>query len=107
LKHKLRIYVWNNVSGISVLYRTPRKAPPNFLSFLKPFSEDVWMHLIGAYIVVTALLFVIGKLCPIEWTNPYPCIKKPEVLETPFTLIDTPFLVIGAILRSPTGFEAV
>lgn len=62
------------------------------------------MYLIGAYIVVTSLLFLIGKLCPVEWTNPYPCIKEPEVLETPFTLADTPFFVIGALLKGSTGF---
>ncbi|XP_071628678.1 glutamate receptor ionotropic, kainate 2-like isoform X6 [Temnothorax longispinosus] len=90
--------------GISVLYRMPTKAPPGFLSFLGPFSKDVWMYLIGAYLTVTTLLFVIGKLCPVEWKNPYPCIKEPEVLETPFTLTETPFLVSGAILKSPTGF---
>lgn len=99
--------VLNNVSGISVLYRTPTRAPPGLLSFLGPFSKDVWIHVIGAYIAVSALLFVIGKLCPAEWKNPYPCIKEPEVLETPFTLTDTPFLVIGAILKSPTGFAPV
>ncbi|XP_077258758.1 glutamate receptor ionotropic, kainate 2-like isoform X2 [Temnothorax americanus] len=90
--------------GISVLYRMPTKAPPGLLSFLGPFSKDVWAYLIGAYLTVTTLLFVIGKLCPVEWKNPYPCIKEPEVLETPFTLTETPFLVSGAILKSPTGF---
>ncbi|XP_014479810.1 PREDICTED: glutamate receptor ionotropic, kainate 2-like [Dinoponera quadriceps] len=90
--------------GISVLYRQPTTAPPGLLSFLLPYSKEVWVHLIGAYIVVTSLLFLIGKLCPVEWTNPYPCIKEPEVLETPFTLADTPFLVIGALLKAPTGF---
>ncbi|EFN84995.1 Glutamate receptor, ionotropic kainate 2 [Harpegnathos saltator] len=90
--------------GISVLYRQPTTAPPGLLSFLLPYSEEVWMHLIGAYMIVTSLLFFIGKLCPVEWTNPYPCIKEPEVLETPFTLANTPFLVIGALLKAPTGF---
>ncbi|XP_011645300.1 glutamate receptor ionotropic, kainate 2-like isoform X1 [Pogonomyrmex barbatus] len=90
--------------GISVLYRKPTSAAPGLLSFLGPFSTDVWLHLIGAYVVVSSLLFVIGKFCPVEWTNPYPCIKEPEVLETPFTLLDTPFLVIGAVLKAATGF---
>lgn len=90
--------------GISILYRKPTSASPNLLSFLGPFSKDVWVYLIVAYIVVSMLLFVIGKLCPIEWTNPYFCIKEPEVLETPFTFMDTPFFIIGALLKSPTGF---
>ncbi|XP_070167336.1 glutamate receptor ionotropic, kainate 2-like isoform X1 [Polyergus mexicanus] len=90
--------------GISILYRKPTSAPPSLLSFLGPFSKDVWVHLIAAYIVVSILLFVIGKLCPVEWTNPYPCIEEPQVLKTPFTFLDTPFFVIGALLKSPTGF---
>ncbi|XP_029164967.1 glutamate receptor ionotropic, kainate 2-like [Nylanderia fulva] len=90
--------------GISVLYRKPTSAPPSLLSFLGPFSKDVWVHLLAAYIVVSVLLFIIGRLCPVEWTNPYPCIKKPKELKTPFTLMDTPFFVIGALLKSPTGF---
>ncbi|XP_020295440.1 glutamate receptor ionotropic, kainate 2-like isoform X1 [Pseudomyrmex gracilis] len=93
--------------GISVLYRKPTIAPPSLLSFLGPFSNDVWTYLIAAYIVVSILLFVIGKLCPIEWTNPYPCIKEPEVLETPFTVMDTPFFVIGALLKGSTEFAPV
>ncbi|XP_032677549.1 glutamate receptor ionotropic, kainate 2-like isoform X2 [Odontomachus brunneus] len=90
--------------GISVLFKQPTTAPPSLLSFLLPYSKEVWVYLIGAYIVVTSLLFLIGKLCPVEWTNPYPCIREPEELETPFTLADTPFLVIGALLKAPTGF---
>ncbi|KAG7201425.1 hypothetical protein KM043_004185 [Ampulex compressa] len=90
--------------GISVLYRKPTRAPPSLLSFLLPFSKDIWVHLIGAYVLVTILLFIIGRLCPTEWTNPYPCIKEPEVLETPFTPTDTPFFVVGSLLKSPTGF---
>ncbi|XP_026823599.1 glutamate receptor ionotropic, kainate 2 isoform X2 [Ooceraea biroi] len=89
--------------GISVLYRKPTSAPPSLLSFLGPFSKEVWLHLIAAYVVVVAVLYIIGRLCPREWKNPYPCIKEPEVFETPFTLEDTPFLVIGAILKAPTG----
>ncbi|KAG5316710.1 GRIK3 protein, partial [Acromyrmex insinuator] len=38
------------------------KTHPGLLSYLRPFSKDVWIRVIGAFIVVTALLFVIGKL---------------------------------------------
>ncbi|KAL0117227.1 hypothetical protein PUN28_010223 [Cardiocondyla obscurior] len=93
--------------GISILYRKPTKAPPSFLSFLGPFSNGVWLMLIAAYIIVSTLLFFIGKLSPAEWKNPYPCIKEPKVLRTPYTLKDTPFFIIGAILKAPTGFAAV
>ncbi|KAG5338070.1 GRIK2 protein, partial [Acromyrmex heyeri] len=45
----------------TVLYRISSRILPGLLSFLRPFSKDVWIRVIGAYIVVTALLFVIGK----------------------------------------------
>lgn len=98
------IFEWYNISGISVLYQIPTKAPTSLFSFLLPFSKNIWMYLIVAYITVTTLLFVIGKICPVEWINPYPCIKEPKALRTPFTLADTPFFVLGSLLKSPTGF---
>ncbi|KAK2579603.1 hypothetical protein KPH14_010896 [Odynerus spinipes] len=96
--------------GISILYRKPTKAPPSLFSFLSPFSNDVWLCLLGAYIFVSVLFFVIGRLCPAEWNNPYPCIEEPEVLENQFTLKNSFWFTIGSIMQqgseiAPIGFS--
>lgn len=86
-------------TGISILYRTPTKAPPSLFSFLLPFSNDVWVKLIGAYTVVSLLLFVIGRFSPQEWNNPYPCIEEAEELSNQFTLKNAFWFAIGSIMQ--------
>ncbi|KAG7201426.1 hypothetical protein KM043_004186 [Ampulex compressa] len=85
--------------GISILYRKPTKAPPSLFSFLSPFSNAVWLYLIGSFIFVSLLFFVIGRICPAEWNNPYPCIEEPEVLENQFTLKNSLWFTIGSIMQ--------
>ncbi|XP_076658018.1 glutamate receptor ionotropic, kainate 2 isoform X2 [Halictus rubicundus] len=85
--------------GISILYKKPMKTPPSLFSFLSPFSGGVWWCLIGAYVSVSLLLFVIGRLCPAEWNNPYPCIEEPEELENQFTFKNSLWFTIGSIMQ--------
>ncbi|XP_043279268.1 uncharacterized protein [Venturia canescens] len=85
--------------GISILYKKPKKAPPNLFSFLSPFSNQVWLYLSLAYMFCSLLLFVIGRMCPSEWDNPYPCIEEPEQLENQFTLKNSFWFTIGAIMQ--------
>ncbi|XP_011645390.1 glutamate receptor ionotropic, kainate 2-like [Pogonomyrmex barbatus] len=85
--------------GISILYKKPREAPPSLFSFLSPFSNDVYMYLIGVYTTVSLLFFVIGRLCPAEWNNPYPCIEEAEVLENQFTFKNAFWFTIGSIMQ--------
>ncbi|CAK9800338.1 Glutamate receptor ionotropic, kainate 2 [Anthophora plagiata] len=85
--------------GISILYRKPTKTPPSLFSFLSPFSAGVWWYLIGAYIFVSVVLFMIGRMCPAEWNNPYPCIEEPEVLENQFTFKNSLWFTIGSIMQ--------
>ncbi|XP_066583356.1 uncharacterized protein [Prorops nasuta] len=92
--------------GVSVLYRIPQKAPPSLFAFTTPFSKEVWISLIVAYIGVSVILFLAGRFNPREWYNPFPCIKKPTKLYNKFTLVDTPFFVLGSILWNNTDFVA-
>ncbi|XP_018367721.1 PREDICTED: glutamate receptor ionotropic, kainate 2-like [Trachymyrmex cornetzi] len=85
--------------GISILYKRPTKAPPSLFSFLSPFSNDVWIYLIGAYVIVSLLLYIIGRICPAEWSNPYPCIEEPEELENQFSFKNAFWFAIGAIMQ--------
>lgn len=86
-------------AGISILYRKPTKTPPSLFSFLSPFSAEVWWYLIGSYIFVSVVLFIIGRICPAEWNNPYPCIEEPEELENQFTFKNSLWFTIGSIMQ--------
>lgn len=41
---------------------------------MKPFSKNVWYCLGAAYFTVSTFFFILGRLSPGEWDNPYPCI---------------------------------
>jgi len=32
------------------------------------------------YVFVSLILFVLARISPYEWDNPYPCIEEPEEL---------------------------
>ncbi|XP_048512589.1 glutamate receptor ionotropic, kainate 2-like [Athalia rosae] len=85
--------------GISILFTKPLPVGSSLLSFLMPFSYGVWYSLMVAYTFVSLIIFIVGRLCPTEWNNPYPCIEEPEELENQFTLKNSLWFTIGAIMQ--------
>lgn len=88
-----------DVVGISILYQTPKIAPPNFFSFAEPFATSVWLLLAAAYFGVSVALFIMGRLCPSEWNNPYPCIEEPEFLRNQFSLRNAFWFITGSVMQ--------
>ncbi|XP_075975529.1 glutamate receptor ionotropic, kainate 2-like [Anticarsia gemmatalis] len=84
--------------GITILYKKPTKEPPNLFSFISPFSSGVWGWLAGAFVGVSVLLFILGRVAPEEWQNPYPCIEEPETLDNQFTLANSFWFTLGSVL---------
>lgn len=66
---------------------------------MSPFSMDVWMSLAGACLAVSMTLFFLGRICPAEWDNPYPCIEEPTELENQFSFQNSMWFAIGALLQ--------
>ncbi|XP_053947507.1 glutamate receptor ionotropic, kainate 2-like [Anastrepha ludens] len=85
--------------GIAILYIKPQKAPPELFSFMDPFSDEVWIYLGLVYIGISFCFFILGRLSPTEWDNPYPCIEEPEELENQFTLNNSFWFTTGAFLQ--------
>lgn len=52
-----------------------------------------------AYVGSSLVLYVVGRLCPEEWQNPYPCIEEPSALENQFTLANALWFNLGAVLQ--------
>ncbi|XP_034246071.1 glutamate receptor ionotropic, kainate 2-like [Thrips palmi] len=85
--------------GIQVLYRKPTKLPPSLMSFMSPFSNEVWLLMTAAYTGVSLLMFVMARISPYEWNNPYPCVEEPEELENQFSLRNAFWFTIGSIMQ--------
>ncbi|XP_049872351.1 glutamate receptor ionotropic, kainate 2-like [Pectinophora gossypiella] len=84
--------------GIGILFRRPKPPEPKLFAFLLPFSSGVWLCLGLAYMGTSLLLYAVGRLCPEEWQNPYPCIEEPPALENQFTLGNALWFNLGAVL---------
>ncbi|XP_011500631.1 PREDICTED: glutamate receptor ionotropic, kainate 3-like, partial [Ceratosolen solmsi marchali] len=88
---------WN--LGMSILYKKPMKAPRTHFSFLATFHSYVWIYLALIFIFVSLLFFVLGRVSPAEWNNTYPCIEEPNELQNQFTITNSFWFTIGAIMQ--------
>ena len=69
------------------------------MSFMSTFSNEVWYYLIAAYIFVSVELFVIGRICPSEWVNPYPCIDEPSTLKNQLCFKNCLWFTLGSMMQ--------
>ncbi|KAK5650421.1 hypothetical protein RI129_001450 [Pyrocoelia pectoralis] len=88
--------------GISILYRKPEPAPPSLFTFAYPFSGEVWILMAASYVLVSISFFVMGRLCPSEWTNPYPCIEEPTFLVNQFSFRNALWFTVGSLMQQGT-----
>ncbi|XP_043972197.1 glutamate receptor ionotropic, kainate 2 isoform X3 [Gambusia affinis] len=85
--------------GISILFRKPNGTNPGVFSFLNPLSPDIWMYILLAYLGVSCVLFVIARFSPYEWYNPHPCNPDSDVVENNFTLLNSFWFGVGALMQ--------
>ncbi|KAL7847509.1 hypothetical protein AOLI_G00222270 [Acnodon oligacanthus] len=85
--------------GISILYRKPNGTNPGVFSFLNPLTPDIWMYVLLACLGVSCVLFVIARFTPYEWYNPHPCNPSSEVMENNFTLLNSLWFGVAALMR--------
>ncbi|XP_055500460.1 LOW QUALITY PROTEIN: glutamate receptor ionotropic, kainate 1 [Leucoraja erinacea] len=85
--------------GISILYRKPNGTNPGVFSFLNPLSPDIWMYVLLACLGVSCVLFVIARFTPYEWYNPHPCNPESDVVENNFTLLNSFWFGVGALMQ--------
>lgn len=86
-------------TGISILFKKPTTKVTTLFSFLSPFSMVVWIYVVGAYISVSSILFIVGRLSPYEWDNPHPCRQENQVLENNFSLLNSFWFTIGSLMQ--------
>lgn len=87
------------------MYQIPRKKEPSTFSFMAPFGNDVWILLGTTYLLVSICFFCLGRICPAEWENRYPCIEEPEYLESQFSFQNSLWMAAGALLQQGSEIE--
>ncbi|KAL1486004.1 hypothetical protein MTO96_047140 [Rhipicephalus appendiculatus] len=91
-------------TGISILFKKPEKSDPSLFSFLHPFSVDVWLYMLTAYLAVSLLIFIMGRFTPYEWVSPHPCVPEEGDLQSQFNLPNSFWLTTGAIMQQGSEF---
>ncbi len=86
-------------TGISILFKKPTTKVTTLFSFLSPFQNIVWICVLCAYISVSTILFIVGRLTPYEWDDPHPCRQEDNVLENNFSLINSFSFTIGTMMQ--------
>ncbi|VEL12340.1 unnamed protein product [Protopolystoma xenopodis] len=60
------------------------------------FHAQVWMSMLGAYLVVSITLFFIGRITPYEWYRRHPC---SPTIENQFTLLNSFWFTVGSLMQ--------
>jgi len=56
-------------TGVGILYKKKEPPPANPFSFLQPLSIEVWIYTTTAYLGVSIVLFLLGRISPYEWED--------------------------------------
>lgn len=86
-------------TGISILFKKPTTKELELFSFLSPFENNVWVYVVGAYLGVSLLLFVVARISPYEWADPHPCRREDKILRNQFSLANSFWFTIAAVMQ--------
>lgn len=66
---------------------------------MNPLAVDIWLYVLGAYVLVSCTMFTIARFSPYEWKNPHPCLGEPDVMENQFSLANSFWFTIGTLMQ--------
>jgi len=81
--------------------------PARLFSFMNPLGVEIWLAMLGAYLLVSLTIWVVARFSPVEWRVPEPCClgahhepeQQPEVFENDFTLANSFWFTIGTLMQ--------
>ncbi|KAK9686988.1 Ligand-gated ion channel [Popillia japonica] len=84
--------------GISILYSKAAKEMPDLLAFKEPLSDNIWLCIATAYLIMSLMIYITARLTPSEWESPHPCDDNPQELENIWSLRNSFWLTLGSIM---------
>lgn len=86
-------------TGVGILFMKVTKAEATLFGFLSPFTGLVWSCLLGATCLISVVLFLVGRLSPYEWDNPFPCREDEPILENDLSCKNSFWCTVGALMQ--------
>ncbi|XP_046736435.1 glutamate receptor ionotropic, kainate 1 isoform X3 [Diprion similis] len=59
--------------GIGILFKVSGRMPSRLFSFMNPLAVEIWLSMLGAYVIVSLTIWIVARFSPYEWVEPPPC----------------------------------
>ncbi|XP_043528939.1 glutamate receptor ionotropic, kainate 2-like isoform X6 [Frieseomelitta varia] len=59
--------------GIGILFKVSGRMPSRLFSFMNPLAVEIWLSMLGAYVMVSITIWIVARFSPYEWVEPTPC----------------------------------
>lgn len=83
-------------TGIGFILRKDLAAEESTFSLLAPFSTDMWVGILIAFLLTGLCIFLVGRISPTEWA-------EPDTQEHSFTLLHSFWYITGALTLQGAG----
>ncbi|KAM7411001.1 hypothetical protein PAMA_021127 [Pampus argenteus] len=83
-------------TGIGFILHKGVASEESTFSLLSPFSTDMWMSLLIAFLLTGLCIFLVGRISPTEWA-------QPDAEEHSFTLLHSFWYITGALTLQGAG----
>uniref|UniRef100_A0A0F8C4Y3 Glutamate receptor n=1 Tax=Larimichthys crocea TaxID=215358 RepID=A0A0F8C4Y3_LARCR len=83
-------------TGISFILHKDLASKENTFSLLSPFSTDMWVGILIAFLLTGLCIFLVGRISPTEWS-------EPDTEEHSFTLLHSFWYITGALTLQGAG----
>ncbi|XP_034731736.1 probable glutamate receptor [Etheostoma cragini] len=83
-------------TGIGFMLRRDLVSEESGFSLLSPFSTDMWVGVLIAFLLTGLCIFLVGRISPSEWA-------EPDTEEHSFTLLHSFWYITGALTLQGAG----
>ncbi|XP_076597825.1 putative glutamate receptor [Chaetodon auriga] len=83
-------------TGIGFILRKDLASEESTFSLLSPFSTDMWVGILIAFLLTGVCIFLVGRISPTEWA-------EPDTEEHSFTLLHSFWYITGALTLQGAG----
>ncbi|XP_046736501.1 glutamate receptor ionotropic, kainate 2 isoform X10 [Diprion similis] len=75
------------------------RMPSRLFSFMNPLAVEIWLSMLGAYVIVSLTIWIVARFSPYEWVEPPPCdIPLPRTVND-FTLANSFWFTVGTLMQ--------
>ncbi|CAL8392042.1 unnamed protein product, partial [Gadus morhua 'NCC'] len=90
---------WNGMVGELMDHKVDLAVAPLAITYVREKVIDFSKPFMTLGISILCVLFVIARFSPYEWYNPHPCNPDSDVVENNFTLLNSFWFGVGALMQ--------